>query len=215
MDFLRLETMGEPMIRSHSFGQNQAVSLVDRFGIWLSQRSIKRWIEPWDGKRIADLGCGFYARIGMSLLPRASSLTLVDVSLDPDLKDKSSILTFEGDLSVIVESMKDKTFDIIILINVLEHMSRGSVPPFLHHLHRILDEGGILLINVPSWRGKRFLEFSAFRLGTSPVYEMDDHKMYYDVPNLWPLCVEAGFLPSKIKCFHHKFGINTLAVCYR
>jgi hypothetical protein len=71
------------------------------------------------------------------------------------------------------------------------------------------------LFNVPSWRGKKFLEYSAFRLGLSPKDEMDDHKAYYDVKDLWPLLVRAGFLPSGIQCFPHKFGLNTFAVCKR
>jgi hypothetical protein len=69
------------------------------------------------------------------------------------------------------------------------------------------------LFNVPSWRGKWFLEYSAFRLGLSPKDEIDDHKTYYDVKDFWPLLVRAGFRPSGIRCFSHKFGLNTFAVC--
>ncbi len=64
----------------------------------------------------------------------------------------------------------------------------------------------------PSWRGKTFLEFTTFRLGSSPE-EMDDHKMYYDPRDLWPLLVQAGFRPRDIRCFRHKFGLNTFARC--
>ena len=60
---------------------------------------------------------------------------------------------------------------------------------------------------------QEYLELSAFRLGLSPASEMDDHKTYYDVADLWPLLVRAGFMPSQIRCFSHKFGLNTFAVC--
>ena len=63
-------------------------------------------------------------------------------------------------------------------------------------------------------RGKTFLEFSAFRLGLSPKSEMDDHKMYYDKRDLWPLLVKAGFLPSAIETRYHKFGLNLFAVAH-
>jgi hypothetical protein len=43
---------------------------------------------------------------------------------------------------------------------------------------------------------------------------MDDHKAYYDVNDLWPLLVRAGFRPSRIRCFSRKFGLNTFAVCH-
>ena len=68
---------------------------------------------------------------------------------------------------------------------------------------------------MPSWRGKWFLEFAAFRLGLSPAAEMDDHKAYYDPRDLWPLLVEAGFKPSRISCYRHQFGLNTFPVCRR
>ena len=71
----------------------------------------------------------------------------------------------------------------------------------------------MLLVNVPTWRGKRALEFAAFRLGVSPADEMNDHKRYYDPKDLWPLLVEAGFRPSDIRCHRHKLGLNTFAVC--
>ena len=66
------------------------------------------------------------------------------------------------------------------------------------------------MINVPTWMGKPFLEFSAFRLGTSPALEMDDHKMYYSKRDLWPILVRAGFKPSGIRMRYHKFGLNLL-----
>jgi hypothetical protein len=47
----------------------------------------------------------------------------------------------------------------------------------------------------------------------SPKEEMDDHKMYYDPRDFWPLLVKAGFKPSKINIFTHKFGLNTIAIC--
>ena len=72
---------------------------------------------------------------------------------------------------------------------------------------------GVLFVNVPSWAGKRLLEFSAFRLGLSPAVEMDDHKTYYDPRDLWPMLVRAGFIPHNITCRRHKFGLNTYAVC--
>jgi hypothetical protein len=78
-------------------------------------------------------------------------------------------------------------------------------------IYSILKPGGVLLINVPTWRGKFFLEFSAFRLGLSPKMEIDDHKMYYDKKDLWPLLVQAGFKPSQLQLSYHKFGLNLFA----
>ncbi|GEM_PF-381154 len=40
---------------------------------------------------------------------------------------------------------------------------------------------------------------------------MDDHKMYYNKRDLWPILVKSGFLPSNIKMKYHKFRMNLFA----
>ena len=63
-------------------------------------------------------------------------------------------------------------------MSVVEHLWEPDLS--LRAFRRLLRPGGVCAINVPSWRGKRALEFSAFKLGLSPAEEMDDHKTYYD-----------------------------------
>jgi hypothetical protein len=60
---------------------------------------------------------------------------------------------------------------------------------------------------VPTWFGKGFLEFMAFRMKMQEqIYHgMNDHKMYYDERNIWPKLVRAGFMPSDIKIRRIKF----------
>ena len=70
---------------------------------------------------------------------------------------------------------------------------------------------GVLLVNVPTWLGKIFLEYAAFVLKVAPKEEMDDHKMYYDKRDLWPVLVKAGSLPSNLKLRYHKFRLNLFA----
>lgn len=204
----QLETK-EP-VRSASFGEEYRLSPVDRFGIWLSSRQIHRNVS-FSGKRVADLGCGFHATFARTILARAAHLTLVDVSLAADLKRHAKITAIEGGLPESMAQIPNESVDVILCVSVLEHLWEPLRA--LIEFRRLLAPGGTCLLNVPSWRGKSFLEFSAFRLGLSPTAEMDDHKMYYDVRDLWPLLVQAGFRPSRVRCFAHKFGLNTFAVC--
>jgi SAM-dependent methyltransferase len=136
---------------------------------------------------------------------------LVDSALADDLKANSKISAIEGILPDALKEIPSSSRDIVLCVSVLEHLWEPVA--VLRECLRITRPAGLCLFNVPSWRGKRFLEFSAFRLGLSPKDEMDDHKMYYDVRDFWPLLVRAGFLPSNIRCFRHKFGLNTFAVC--
>jgi SAM-dependent methyltransferase len=199
------------MQREASFGEGYEPTLVDRFGVWLSAQQIRRHVSTFRGKRIADLGCGYHAAFTRTVLDEVESATLVDVSIADDLKSLHKVKAIEGGLPESLRGLPDGTLDVVLIVSVLEHLWEPLET--LTQIRRILAPGGVCLVNVPSWRGKRYLELAAFKFGVAPAAEMDDHKTYYDVRDLWPLLVRAGFLPSDIRCFSHKFGLNTFAVC--
>jgi SAM-dependent methyltransferase len=198
-------------VRERAFGEDRANTPVDRLGIWLSARSVHRHAGDLAGRRVADFGCGHAATLGRSLAPRAGSMLAVDVSLHPDVYADPRVRAIEGALPGVLATLPDASLDVVLCVSVLEHLDDPETT--LAEFRRLLAPRGRCLLNVPTWLGKRFLEFSAFRLGLSPPEEMDDHRRYYDPKDLWPLLVQAGFLPSHIKCHRHKLGLNTFAVC--
>lgn len=197
--------------REHAYLQKEKATVVDRFGVWLSGRQIRRYVPGFAGKRVGDFGCGYDAAFARTIAGEVASLVLVDVALADDLKADGRVRAIEGRLPDVLAPLPAASLDVVLIVSVLEHVADPA--GLLREVKRLLAPGGVALVNVPSWRGKKFLEFSAFRLGWSPAAEMDDHKMYYDVRDLWPMLVAAGFRPSRIRCFPHKFGLNTFAVC--
>jgi SAM-dependent methyltransferase len=198
--------------RTEAYGQSRAMSPVDRLGTWLSARRVFNELGDVRGKRIVDVGCGYHARLARALLQRgAGDLKVVDVALAADLKKLPRMTAIEGVVPDALRDWADGSADAVVCNSVLEHLSDPETT--LTEIYRLLAVGGVALVNVPTWRGKRLLEFSAFRLGLSPAEEMNDHKMYYDPPQLWPLLVRAGFRPRDVRCFRHKFGLNTWASC--
>jgi SAM-dependent methyltransferase len=197
--------------RSTAFGQSGALSIADRLGIWLSGYRVRKEVGSFANKAIGDFGCGYQARFARTILDEVSSATLVDVALADDLGTNPKVRAIEGKLPEALRDVATDSLDVILCVSVLEHLWNPDVA--LAEFHRILSPGGICVVNVPSWRGKRFLELSAFRLGLSPAEEMDDHKRYFDPRDLWPLLVQAGFLPHDIRCYRHKLGLNTFAAC--
>ncbi len=204
-------TAARDQSRDQSFGEAYTPGPVDKLGVWLSALQIRRWIPDFGGKQIADIGCGYHATFARTVLDDVAGALLVDVSLAADLKAHPKVRAVEGPLPAALAGEADASLDAALIVSVLEHLWEPLET--LREIRRLLRPGGVCLVNVPSWRGKRYLELSAFRLGLSPASEMDDHKMYYDVADLWPLLVRAGFLPSGIRCFSHKLGLNTFAVC--
>jgi len=199
--------------RRESFGQGHAPSVVDRLGVWLSARQLRRWVPSFAGRRVGDFGCGFHATFARTLLDEAAHVVLADVALADDLPRHPRVSAHTGPLTETLPRLADGSLDVILCVSVLEHLWEPLEA--LCHFRRLLAPGGVCLLNVPSWAGKRYLELSAFELGLSPARELNDHKMYYDVKDLWPLLVRAGFVPQHITCFSHKLGLNTFAVCER
>lgn len=200
-----------PTTRTLALGQTAKFTFVDRFGIWLSTRKIAGTVGSFEKKRIGDFGCGYQAHTTRRYLGVVEHAFVIDVALADDLKSLPGVTAIEGVLPNAMSNVASTSLDIALCISVLEHLNQPET--MLRELFRTLVPGGVCLINVPSWRGKRLLELSAFRLGLSPKYEMDDHKMYYNPRDLWPLLVRAGFLPSEIRISRYKFGCNTLAIC--
>jgi SAM-dependent methyltransferase len=195
-----------------SYGQKD-LTFVDRLGVWFSRGAITRHLPNRSDLEVLELGCGFRATQLLALAPRLKRGVGVDFQLASELAALDKFTFHEGAIEETLLKLTAQTFDAILLISVLEHLRD---PLFVIEAVRgLLKPSGVLLINVPTWLGKGFLEFSAFRLGLSPKIEMDDHKMYYDKRDLWPLLVRAGFKPSLIKLRYHKLGLNLFAVARR
>lgn len=195
-----------------SYGQKK-LTVVDRFGVWLSQRAIRRELPRRTDLEVLDLGCGFQATQLLALAPNLKRGVGVDFQIAPELERLEKFTFYKGTVEEALLTLANERFDAVLLISVLEHLTDPL--GVIKAIRGILKPSGIALINVPTWRGKGFLEFSAFRLGMSPKVEMDDHKTYYDKRDLWSLLVRAEFKPSLIKLRYHKFGLNLFAVARR
>jgi SAM-dependent methyltransferase len=205
----KAERRGET--RTRAFGQDYQPTIVDRFGVWLSARQIRKCAGSLSQKAIGDFGCGYNAAFVRTVLEELEHAVLIDSAIAEDLKKDTKTTAIEGILPEVLKQLPSDSLDIVLCISVLEHLWDPQTA--LQECFRIVRPGGICVFNVPSWRGKWFLEFSAFRLGLSPRDEVMDHKTYYDVKDLWPMLEHAGFLHSNIRCFSHKFGLNTFAIC--
>jgi SAM-dependent methyltransferase len=197
---------------TESYGQ-RGITFVDRFGVWLSQRAIRQRLPDRRDLELLELGCGYRATQLLALRDLLKHGTGVDFRIAQELQGMEGYSFREGAIEETLPGLAPSSFDAVLLISVLEHLKDPQA--VLAAARGLLRLSGVLLINVPTWRGKFFLEFSAFRLGLSPRVEMDDHKMYYDKRDLWPMLVKAGFRPSAIKLHYHKFGLNLFAVVRR
>ncbi len=193
-----------------AFGTSN-LSLIDCFGTWLSRRAIRGSVGERSGLTVLEIGCGYQAKNLLAIHDRVTNMVGCDFNIAPEVKRLKEFEAIEEPAEIALRVLKGRSFDVVMLISVLEHLSNPL--DTLSVCREMLAPLGRLLVNVPTWRGKELLELIAFRLGLSPngKIEMDDHKMYYDKRDLWPLLVKAGFAPSRIHLHYHKFGLNLFA----
>lgn len=192
-----------------SFGTKK-LSFIDLFGIWLSKRALSKQLKGMSGINALELGCGYAAKNLIAIEDKCKKITGIDFNLSTEIKKNLKFIGLECSINDGLKRLNKDKFDLIMIISVLEHLTNPEETLF--KCRNLLNENGILIINVPTWTGKIFLEFSAFHLGLSPIEEMDDHKMYYNKRDLWPILIKSGFLPSKIKMHYHKFYLNLFSV---
>src|SRR5262245_48592349 len=109
-------------MRERAYGQGYQPTVVDRFGVWLSARQIRRYAGSLAGNRIGDFGCGYHAAFIRSVLPQLQQAVLVDSALAADLKSLPSVMAIEGTLPDALDQVPSASLDIVLCISVLEHL---------------------------------------------------------------------------------------------
>lgn len=148
-------------VRSRAYGQGHELSIVDRFVVWLSALAVNR-NAAFAGKHVADFGCGYQATLARRILPDVGGLVLFDVHIAEDLKRHPKVRAIDGLIEAVLPTLPSESLDIVLCLSVLEHLDDPQQA--LDGFRRILAPGGVALINVPSWRGKGWLELWRFAL---------------------------------------------------
>lgn len=152
--------------RTTSFGGDGKLSTLDKFGTWLSHRRFLAIDLNFSTARVADIGCGFNAEFGKQLSLIARQVDLFDVSINMELSKIPNCELFLGDAIVNLNQSSTK-YDCIFCISVLEHLPDDGNALMVFH-EKIVD-GGLLVLNVPTWFGKKFSEFTAFKQKFSQI----------------------------------------------
>lgn len=172
----------------------ETLSLIGKVSLWLSERIV---VSNLRAGRWLDVLSGHKSLLQSSQL--SNTLITQFYSIDRTL---DASLAVHG-LNLVEHQVEkelpypDDFFANVTFVNGLEHL--WNPREVLAECFRVLQPGGVLQVIVPTWFGKPFLEFLAFRLRNPQAsIEMNDHKMYYDEKTLWPMLVAAGFRPRGI-----------------
>jgi len=95
---------------------------------------------------------------------------------------------------------KDNQFDLVTLIEVIEHLSQEEIYSLLGEVHRVLQPGGRILLSTPNYRSLwPLIEWMLNRLGE--VSYADQHINHYNYSWLETLLKKAGFVKIKLTAF--------------
>ena len=103
------------------------------------------------GRRVLDFGCG-PGLMSEALALAGFSVTAVDLDLSPmrllaeRIQFSESTKFVEGDLPVL--DLEPGSFDIIVALDVLEHISKRE--PYVRAFERLLVPGGVVIVSGPT-----------------------------------------------------------------
>ena len=170
---------------------------------------VRRQLQP--GAVVLDFGCGHQA-----LFLRSVQLLIKQgIGMDYD--------AIPGQLAANLEiqnfhfkdrfEFSDRTFDHVTSRAVLEHSPLDQVSVLFREFHRILEDGGSVLLTTPTPASKPLLEFLAFKLKIISGPEIADHKHYWSRPDIEKLAADHGYTCETYRTF--QFGLNSFALLRR
>ena len=125
-----------------------APPLLNRYAAWSQRRTVGRLlrlVEPLDGKRVLDIGCGT-GRWSRLVADRGGSVIGVDrsVSMVKEAKRRSPEITFRR-MDAVALLLPDDGFDLAIAVTVIQHLSYDEQVHALGELARVVRPGGHVL----------------------------------------------------------------------
>jgi len=159
---------------------------------------------------VADFGCGYRGKLLkkiVNIFSGVKSAVGLDLSVNA-ITPEQKIKLIKTDINSPLP-LADNSFDAVICSAVIEHLS--NYRQALTEIHRLLKNGGYLILTSPAPQAKNILEFLAFKLNLLSQAEIADHKKYFSAQELKKILQELSFSEIKIKTF--QFGFNNLYIC--
>lgn len=172
-------------------------------------KQVLPYLKQYPNCRLLDIGCGWEAKLLMSVESIISTGVGVDFKAPSINTNKIQTLSLTLDKKLPFE---DQSFDFITMLAVMEHLENDEA--ILKECARLLKPGGGLLITVPSWYAKPILEFLSFKLKLINPSEILDHKRYYNREDLIRITDKVNELQIKDHIYF-QWRFNNRLFCQR
>jgi SAM-dependent methyltransferase len=167
----------------------------------LTTEELQKWIP--DGGSVIDIGCGTgrWTRLAANYAQRVVGIDYDQTYIEKarSMSNSSAIEYLVGDVTT---DLRDRTFDVGLLIHVVEHIEDPD--HLLRSLHNVVNT---LIVEVPDFEAD-CLNLVRLELG-SPYYSDGDHVREYTLPILKEQLNRNGWTPCYSK--HHGGAILVMA----
>jgi SAM-dependent methyltransferase len=160
--------------------------------------------------RILDIGSGSYP-LFLSTIEFSQKYALDRLfgeihGQDPKSRD---IFTINHDLeTTAILPFHDAYFDVVAMLAVIEHLTPGRLAAVFREVHRILKEGGLLIITTPvPWVDRLLWVMARLRLVSSE--EIMEHKGLYDAKKIVSVLREGNFEEDRIQVGYFELRMNS------
>ena len=168
---------------------------LEYLGVLTYVKNINNDLNP---KNVLDFGCGD-GRLTLEMKKNGvPKITGIDISEQALNYAKTFNQSSNGNVKLISDfnEIKDMKFDLIVAMEVLEHIEENQLPEIIHNLSKILDENGKFLITVPTLNKKpipekhyRHYNLDILNNHVSPFFKIDEAKYI----------IKIGFLQKLIR----------------
>lgn len=182
---------------------------------FLDRRKVKTWLKyvniDLTNLNFLDVGCGNgrYLQMLHRLGVPKSQLYGIEMSQEAiETLRQEGYQGFYGRLEDVENKLPENTFDLIVLLQVIEHVEHPRA--IVQTLSRLLRPGGVLVLETPNTQS---LDVNLFRQGYWGGYHFPRHWNLFDRSTLTRLVTQASlevkdiqFLPSPafwILSYHH------------
>lgn len=156
---------------------------------------ITHHIPPDRGARIMDLGCG--DGILLHFLRRAGYHNVIGCEVSPEQVARAHRLGVtdvqQGTIDAFLAAAGDASVDVILLIDVLEHLTREELFQTLDGVFRVLRPGGLCIAHVPNAEGI---------FGARIRYGDLTHEQAFTAKSSTQVLRTIGF--SEVRCFEDR-----------
>jgi len=171
---------------------------------WHQMKFDKFRSEILDGSQHLDIGCG----PGIFIGTLSENITSVGVDISETQlnyarthyeTENHSFVNLKAEPETLLP-FENNRFDVITLIEIIEHLPLLTIGHLLREAHRVLQPGGRILISTPNYASLWVpLEYLLNRF--SEVSYKDQHITHFNCSRLSDLIQTSGFIQSSVKAY--------------